>query len=199
MTPLRAAGRLARSFGLALVVAACPSAGRAATLIELSLDDLVSCADVIVVGSVESDSPALLPSGDVETTFSIRVGSPFLGASVGERVKVRQLGGRVGDLRTEVPGSARLAVGEQVVLFLENRPDGDTWILGLSQGVYHVAQADGARVAREDPALAPELSAPRTKAPSEIALDALLADVRERVAKRLSDPDVRCGVRASRR
>src|SRR5688572_13976770 len=103
-------GPLATALAIVASLAAMATTSRAATLLELGLEDLVACADAIAVGRVIAAESTLLENGHVETAFRVDVATAILGTRLGERLDVRQLGGQVGDTQTVVPGTVPLAV-----------------------------------------------------------------------------------------
>ncbi len=68
-------------------------------------------------------------------------------------VHIKQIGGTVGETAAELPGSPVFSPGEQVLLFLEDRKDGDGYIvIGLFQGKYKVVNelSDGEQILERD-------------------------------------------------
>ena len=68
-------------------------------------------------------------------------------------VHIKQIGGTVGETAALLPGSPRFSPGEQVLLFLENRKDGDGYmVIGLYQGKYKVVKelTDGEQILQRD-------------------------------------------------
>ena len=122
--------RLAVTASLVLAVARAD----ASTVLEMGVEDLVGCADVIARGSIVSAEPSLGADGHVATRLHLVVRESFLDSSVGALVDVWQPGGSLGTRTTIVPGATTLAVGDEVFAFLEPRPEGGFRILGLWQG-----------------------------------------------------------------
>lgn len=95
----------------------------------------------------------------------------YLKGALGPRVQFIVPGGRLGRFRSIIVGAPELSVGDQLVVFLGVRGPGIPYILGLSQGLFHIARdADGwivtpppilahdsqtTRIIRGDPALRP--------------------------------------------
>ncbi len=128
----------AASVALALALALGTIDAQATTALLLTRAQLVQRSDIIVratVVSVESswsdDKTVIL------TTTRLRVSGTLKGRESGELV-LRQLGGQVGDDAIVVPGDARLAVGEEVVLFLKDGKEGVVGLTAMAQAAYHV-------------------------------------------------------------
>jgi hypothetical protein len=106
----------------------------------LGLSEMTRYADRIVVGRVvkaeakrgEGEDAAL-----IFTHYTLRVEHPIKGTRA-KIVKVKVLGGSLGDLTTSVSHMPSLAVGERGVLFTEDDPRLLTSILGGSQGFLRI-------------------------------------------------------------
>ncbi|MEK7469178.1 MAG: hypothetical protein AAB074_17530 [Planctomycetota bacterium] len=131
----------------------------AATLIKLSDAELVTHGDQIVLGTVTRVSTSWEdPDGDgqsqIFTTVEIRVEQSLKGgATAGSTVTFRQLGGRIGNLATSIPGLPKFSEGESALLFLEGSLTNPHYspIPGLAQGRWIVrTENDGTRFARRD-------------------------------------------------
>lgn len=114
----------------------------AATVPALSIDELTHASDSIVVGEVVAVE-AELSKGYVVTTVSVAVEDVWKGAVI-DMLRIRQRGGRVGDVATAVPGMPDFVVGERALLFLESRRSGRFVVTGLAQGKFSIVRtADG--------------------------------------------------------
>ena len=118
---------------LALTVCAVAAAPVAmATLMRaMDLSELAASADQIVVGDVVSTESAW-DSGrrNIYSTIEISVQESWKGATPGDgRIKIRQLGGTVGDIEMTVHGMARFTPGERSLLFLRQAR-----VVGRGQG-----------------------------------------------------------------
>ena len=131
----------------------------AATLIKLSDAELVTHGDHIILGTVTRVSTSWEdPDGDglaqIFTTIEIRVDQSLKGgARVAETVTFRQLGGRIGNLATHIPGLPKFSEGDSTLLFLEGSLTNPHYspIPGLAQGRWIVrTENDGTRFARRD-------------------------------------------------
>ena len=115
---------------------------QATTLRALSLSQLAARADCVVVARVQTQT-AEARDGLIYTRNKVRVDEVLACAeatskrlSVGAQVSVLQLGGRLGKRTMPVLGTAPLAVGDDVVLFLLRDPQQPDayFIAGMSQG-----------------------------------------------------------------
>jgi hypothetical protein len=117
----------------------------AATVPELTIEELTDASDAIVVGEVVSVD-ANVEGRWVVSTISVSVSEVWKGKAV-DMIQIRHRGGRTAKLATVVPGMPQFAVGERAVLFLEARRDGGFVTTGLAQGKFSIAQApDGTDV-----------------------------------------------------
>ncbi len=124
-----------------------PQGGQATVLIKLELENLVAHADAVVQGEVLSSRSYLTPDGrsiETESILKVEQRLQINGDKDGQTVKVRTLGGKVGDIRMHVPGSPRLKKGQSVLLFLTQR-GGHNWVLGMNQGVFDLATGPGGK------------------------------------------------------
>ena len=111
-------------------VAALPVA-RATLMRTMDLAELTATADQIVVGDVLSTDSAW-DSGhrNIYTTIDIGVRESWKGAPPSDgRIRIRQLGGSVGEIEMTVLGMARFTPGERALLFLR-----EARVVGWSQG-----------------------------------------------------------------
>ncbi len=93
----------------------------------------------------------------IVTYTRVRVERSIKGASAGDELLIRTLGGRVDDVGQVVHGEALLLVGERAMLFLAVDSTGSLAVRGLAQGHYPVrADARGVQRLAPSPRL-PEL------------------------------------------
>ena len=102
----------------------------ATTVFERPVEELARRATLVVRGVVAGSKSSW---GDAEelpaTRTTLRV-TKVLKGEAGETVVVRQAAGRGKGVALAIPGDARFAVGEEVVVFLERHPAGDgSWVL----------------------------------------------------------------------
>ncbi len=139
-------GRLLVWSALGLGVALGWSPEASATIaLSFDLDAMTTTSDAIVIGQVR-EVASRWEGHRIVTGVEIAVALPVMGSAArGERVRLDVLGGRVGDLAQVVSGTARFAVGEQVVVFLEE-VGGGFQVVGLSQGKYKVVRGPDERL-----------------------------------------------------
>jgi len=114
---------------------------RATTLLQLSLDDMITKSTAIVRAHVEGSYSAI--AGQViYTHYTVQVTESLKG-STGSQMDVAILGGAAKGLRQIFPGAPTLLSGEDCVLFLWTSPSGLTQIIGLSQGLFTVEETSG--------------------------------------------------------
>ncbi len=122
-----------------LTAAATPAA---ATIVKsLGLDELARSADVIVQGRVERRTMSWNDERTrIYTVSEIRVDESLKGpARAGEALRVRQLGGEVDGIAQSIAGNAKLALGEEVILFLDrDEANGLHYVVGMAQGKYAI-------------------------------------------------------------
>jgi hypothetical protein len=125
-----------------LILALCAaSAASAATLRQLSLDEMTQSATAIVRARVTGSS-ASLTGRTIYTHYKLQVTESLKGGSVTE---VLLPGGVAAGYRQSFPGVPQLRTGTEYLLFLWTSPTTHIiHILGLSQGLFNVGtQPDG--------------------------------------------------------
>lgn len=129
----------------ALVAVLCVCAAPAATLEQLSMDQLSHSATSIVRATVAGSYTTVINS-TVYTHYTLRVAEAWKGVPASE---VLVPGGISGNFRQVFPGVPELAAGSEYVLFLwKSQTTGITHLVGLSQGLFQVEkQADGSALA----------------------------------------------------
>jgi hypothetical protein len=140
---LRPAALLLSATCFAAVTAAVLSSQvQAATLLALSLPELVSASDQVVVARAVAQSSRYREGGDrvIVTDVELRVVESLKGsAKPGATLVVTHLGGAVGNLGLNVPGEARFPQDRSVIVFLERSPKSsdlhELHVVGMSQGV----------------------------------------------------------------
>jgi len=125
------------------------SASAMATVLEeLSLEEMTARADGIVHGVVVSSGSRLVleegRSAEPHTITTIRVLRWLKGGNA-PTVTIRERGGTVQDRGMWIAGTPRYAANEEVVLFLERRPDRPDEFLtfGMVQGKFRVQPGIG--------------------------------------------------------
>jgi hypothetical protein len=131
-----------RHFMLAIVLTFCMMPLQGATLERLSLDDMVAKSTSIVRGTV-TGSRAVFTGRDINTFYTIRVSESLKGAGQNS-IEVVVPGGVANNLRMSYAGAPTLNTGDEVVFFLWASRSGATHVLGLTQGLFTVAE-DGSK------------------------------------------------------
>ena len=140
----------AASFVLGMALLSLAPAAQATVARALNLSRLVASSGQVVVGSTLSSASAWENVGGQRRIVSyarVRVTQAVLGtAKVGDELRIRTLGGRVGDIGQVVLGSVKLRKGEESLLFLYSRAGQPHQITAMSQGHYPVRlDANGER------------------------------------------------------
>jgi len=131
----------AKHLRIALVIAAisviCMAGmATASTVIRMALPQLVQQADSIIQGRVDHTEVKWEQNLAV-TYIYVTVEDPMKGARR-STVVIRQLGGNIGAMHVEVSGMPKFSTGEEVILFLQARRDGNFQVLGMNQGKYQI-------------------------------------------------------------
>lgn len=124
---------------LAAVLSA-PRAADAATMRYLDIEALTDASDAIVRGRVV-DARVYRGSYDrITTEWTVRVAYGWKNAPETE-LRVRQWAGELDGVVERIPGDARIAIGDEIVVFARgNEQDGFTFT-ALAQSVYQVQDA----------------------------------------------------------
>jgi len=122
---------------LTLVCLAGPRDAHSTTMYRFTVSELTYVADLIVEAEVESSTPEKAP-GEVyiKTVSTLRLTRVIKGDLIeGDRIHVREWGGRVGGERTQVPAAPVYVAGERVFVFLERERLSTMWrTVGMTQG-----------------------------------------------------------------
>lgn len=129
--------RVARFSAALFLLAMAPLPARATILENWSLEDVVGRSHLIVVGTV-GESRYVNLSGQMYTETDIDIERVLHGPPL-SRVTVTQLGGRDGDIVTEVVGTVPLVKGQHVLLLLRRARNNRHVIAGMSLGAYFLA------------------------------------------------------------
>ncbi len=123
----------------------------ASMLRSLSTADLVTRAERIVVGTVESQNAHWVDESHsaIVTDVRIRVTRGLKGAGDGQVITVRSLGGSVDGIGMRVFGEASYTPAEEVLLFAERRGEA-YYSVGMAQGKLRVSTEGGQKTVRSD-------------------------------------------------
>jgi len=136
------------AYAATLLVVASVWAG-AATLQQLSFDDMILRSTAIVRGRVQYDRTAV--SGRmIYTHYKVQVIEQWKGAPAAQ-IDVAAPGGQLNGLQQMVAGSPPLVNGQEYVLYLWTSRSGLNLIMGLSQGLFVSANGTVSRAAISDP------------------------------------------------
>lgn len=128
----------------------------AMVVVPADLVELTRGSHVIVRGRITGlDAQWAEGHRRIETVVTLQVAESIKGEAGGE-VVFRVPGGQLGRYRSVMPGAPSFRTGEEVVLFLGGAAPALPHLLGLSQGVYRVAndRATGRRVVIPPPLVA---------------------------------------------
>jgi len=114
------------------------SALSAATLEQLSLDDLTQKSTDIVRATVVG-TYADLRGSSIYTHWKIQVTDRWKGSS-GSALEVLVPGGDANGLHQDIPGAPKLTQGKEYLLFLWTSKSGATHFTGWGQGVFSLTQ-----------------------------------------------------------
>jgi len=144
-----------RALAAALVLTACAAAPRAASVIAPSFDAMITRAQTVFVGQALDVSSRWVstPSGPaIVTVVTFKVIRTLKG-ELGAQTQLEFLGGTVGGHRLEVPGIPRFRVGDEDVLFVDERGQPVSPVVGFMHGRFRVLEERGSgrrSVARHD-------------------------------------------------
>lgn len=135
----RGPARLLLGIVCVVAVVAASATVWASTVLKLDLESLVANSEQIVDGRV-TKVQSKVEDGKVYTYTTVNVEEGMKGATTGETVTIKQLGGRTDELATWVPGVPHFQDGERVIVFLE-KPARDALpvVTGMSQGKFRVS------------------------------------------------------------
>jgi hypothetical protein len=146
-----------KSFIFAVAIVALPLAPLyATTFVMMSDEDLVHSSVVIVVGRVQSIRTATDSPARIETEVDLLVETQLKG-QVPQSLTIVVPGGTANGIRRVIFGAPQFFVGERVLVFLRQRPDGRLMVNGLAMGKYTVvstASGDAARRQLDGPGVA---------------------------------------------
>jgi hypothetical protein len=116
----------------------------ASTVVGLSIEDQARLSKFVVVGEVVSLVGSEHPQHGIETEVTLEVTDALMGrVSAGDAFVFHTRSGAVDGVLSHAEGEADLRVGQKVLVFVEEI-GGRRYNLGLSMGVFHVQERDGA-------------------------------------------------------
>ena len=168
-------------------VAFCLAAGvlPAATLVQLSMNEMAQQATAIVRARVVSSSASFTGS-TIYTHYKLQVTETWKAAQGAAPAEIMVPGGVANGYRQSFPGAPLLHAGSEYVLFLWTSQAGITHIIGLTQGLFNVAtQTNGSVQATRQPSGETMLDASGWQV-EDRGLQMGLADLKAGVAQALS-------------
>jgi len=145
--------RSAWAIGAATVLALAAGSAGALTLAAMSLGEMTSVSDTVVRARCIDRTATRTSGGGIESVARFEVLEAVKG-NPGKEIEVRQLGGSLDGTDAIVPGAPLSEEGDEVVLFLERRDDGNLRVVGVALGYLPVVQATaGPPVVRVSPHL----------------------------------------------
>ncbi|HUP59575.1 MAG TPA: PKD domain-containing protein [Thermoanaerobaculia bacterium] len=134
-----------RVYGVTCVLMLAAAATRATTIVMPSDEQLIAKTPVILIGSVTATRP-VERDGKIWTESSVDVARVLKGQADASIV-VREIGGEIDGRFTKLFGTAELAKGERVLLFLEPSPSGGYRTIDLFAGKFGEGKTlDGRRM-----------------------------------------------------
>lgn len=171
-------------FALASLVFFVAASASASVMQALPLERLTERADRIVLGKVESQTAHWTDDhARIYTDVTLRVEASYKGrVAPGGTVTFRREGGSVAGIGMKVFGAAELTVGEDALVFIEER-QGASYVVGMAQGKLHVErtpEASGGRAVQNLSSVS-LLGPPDPRLQGDIALEELEQQIRDLV------------------
>ena len=126
---------------LCVSLLACAAAA-ATTLARMSVADMTRASSLVLRARCLTNSTRWA-SGEIWTFTSFAPLDVWKG-SARAPITVRLLGGRAGNITSHVSGIPRFRAGEDVVLFLQQAPNGNYSVVSWAQGTFRIGHARGA-------------------------------------------------------
>lgn len=140
--------RLGAALALTVALAVAPPA-TATVVIESPRVELVERSQLIVRAFVDGATSRWNEDGSQLITLTALRVTEYIKGNGPATLTLRQLGGRLGDIASHIPGDARFANGQEVFLFLR-QGSGVVYLTALSQSAYYIRRDNGeASVSRE--------------------------------------------------
>ena len=131
-----------RALAAALVLTLFAGAPRAASIIAPTFDTMITRAQSVFVGQtldVRSRWVSTSAGPAIVTVVTFKVVRTLKG-ELGAQTQLEFLGGTVGDHRLEVPGIPRFRVGDEDVLFVDERGQPVSPVVGFMHGRFRVLE-----------------------------------------------------------
>jgi hypothetical protein len=156
----------------------------ATTFVLMDDGDLVTRSMATAIGTVTRVEAVGDEAGDVHTNVFLALDEVISGEIDREEIVLRELGGRLAERTQRVFGAPTYAVGEEVLVFIEDSADGSLRTAGMAMGKYRIERdrRDASVAVRDADAnvtvLDPASRTARTLAPEARSLDQLIASIR---------------------
>jgi hypothetical protein len=172
--------KMSRLTGLLLTFLIYAAITSAATLQQLSMDQVTANATSVVRARVVSSSASFTGSS-IYTHYRLQVSETWKGAA---ETEVMLPGGVANGYRQSFPGVPQLDLGAEYVLFLwKSSSTGITHLIGLSQGLFNVTlQADGTVLASR-PQIGETMLDATGRNVTDQAVQMKLSDMRNQVSR----------------
>jgi hypothetical protein len=134
-----------RALAAAIIIAGLTGALQAASVIAPTFDGMIARAQVVFVGEtldVRSRWVSTASGPAIVTVVTFKVNRTLKG-QLGGQTQLEFLGGTVGEYRMEVPGIPRFRVGDEDVLFVDERGQPVSPVVGFMHGRYRVLEDPG--------------------------------------------------------
>ena len=139
--------RVWRAVAAVLVVVGIAGAPQAASVIAPSFDAMVARAQVVFVGETLDVQSRWVstPSGPaIVSVVTFKVVRTLKG-DLGGQTQLEFLGGTVGEHRMEIPGMPRFRIGDEDVLFVDERGQPVSPVVGFMHGRFRVVEDPATR------------------------------------------------------
>jgi hypothetical protein len=136
---------VARTLAAAVALAAFAAAPRAASVVAPNFEGLVTRAQSVFVGQTIDVQARWVSTGSgraIVTVVTFKVLRALKG-NMGGQTQLEFLGGTVGEYRMEVPGIPRFRVGDEDVLFVDDRGQPVSPVVGFMHGRFRVLEEPG--------------------------------------------------------
>jgi len=168
---------MSKILGLIVVLWACCSAA-AATLQQLTLDQITQSATAIVRARVTSSSASFTGS-TIYTHYKLQTTETYKGFPAAE---VLMPGGVAQGVRQSYPGVPALQTGTEYVLFLwTSSSTGITHLVGLTQGLFNVGQLSNGTLQVSRAAIGESMFNAAGRPVQDTAIQMALADLKTRI------------------
>jgi hypothetical protein len=126
-----------------------PLPSLAVTAVSRTFGELVSQAELIVVGDIRSTRSSELPEGAIVTDLSLDIARSIKGGSaIGSVLTLRVLGGKIGNTELAIEGAPQLDSGQRVLLFIRGNMTEAFPFVGVHLGVFRLQMDPSSRVDR---------------------------------------------------